>query len=121
MYKRREETYCQCYVQPQHLGKGAGEGCGCPWILSWQPRAKQGLPMEGAAQEDLSGFWSLKCFVLTGIDHAALALLARLDTQAWEGEFSLNHQESMREGLGPKRGKEEPSWGDATFRGHWLS
>lgn len=84
MYKRREETCSQSYVQPQHLGKGAGEGCGCHWVLSWQPRAKQGLPVEGAAQEDSSGFWSLRCSVLTGIDHAASALLACLDIQGKE-------------------------------------
>lgn len=106
--------YCQSYVQPQHLGthpvgRGAGVGCGCHWILSWQPRAEQALPMERAAREDSSGFWNLKCSVLTGIDHAALRLLAGLDIQSWEGEFSLNHQEFMREGLEPKRGKEEPS------------
>lgn len=57
--------------------------------------------MEGAAQEDFSGFWNLRGFVLTGIDRAALAVLACLDIQSWEGGFSLNHQEFMQEGLGP--------------------
>lgn len=71
--------YSQSYVQPQQLGThpvgtGAGVGCGCHWTLSWQPRAELGLPVQGAAQEDFSGFWDLRWFVLTGIDHAALAL-----------------------------------------------
>lgn len=106
--------YSQSYVHPQHLGthpvgRGAGAGCACHWTLSWLPRAEQGLPMERAAQEDFSRFWNLKCFVLTVIDHAALALLACLDIQSWEGEFSPSHQQFMQEGLGPKRGKEEPS------------
>lgn len=68
-----------------------------------------GLPTEGAAQEDLSGFWSLKCFVLTGIDHAALALLACPDIQSWEGEFSLNHQEFRQKVWGQREGRKSPA------------